>query len=73
VKAQIKAEWTQFSVKLLGLYEGQKERQNETPIRFIFNPLRIPEMKKQAGLLSLQTDFKAASGTGATKLKRPLR
>lgn len=57
VNSIVTADYKPFALRVVGALNYQKQQQNDTPIRDIFNPERIPEFKQKAGLLSLQADY----------------
>ena len=57
LNSAITADAGPFSIKVVGLFSSENEQQNDTPIRNTFDLERIPELKQNAGLLSLQTDY----------------
>lgn len=46
-----------FSLKIIGAFNREKMRKNDTPIRHMFNSEHIPEHKQQASLLSFQGEY----------------
>ena len=53
----ITADIGSFTVGVVGLFNSENEQQNNTPILNTFDLERIPELKQNTGLLSLQTDY----------------
>ncbi|NIR50125.1 TonB-dependent receptor [candidate division KSB1 bacterium] len=54
-----------FHLRLFGVVNDEERKQNDTPIRDIFNQERIPERKSNSSLLSLQTDYNGPHGWNA--------
>ncbi|MFQ5629168.1 MAG: hypothetical protein ACE5I1_10445 [bacterium] len=54
------ADFGPLDMQLVGLYDWHKRQENDTPIQHLFDPQRIPEAKQQAGLVSLQLDYRDA-------------
>ncbi|MCU0643926.1 MAG: hypothetical protein MUC94_06660 [bacterium] len=61
----IEADYTPFVFRMIGLYNDEKQQQNDTPIYHVFNPRRIPVLEQYAGLLSLQMDYAGAKNLNA--------
>ena len=57
INSVISADAGAFSIGIVGLFNSENEQQNELPIYNNFNLERIPELKQNTGLLSLQTDY----------------
>jgi outer membrane receptor protein involved in Fe transport len=53
----VTAQVGRVNLRAIGLFDRLKRQRNDTPIRNLFNPLRIPETKEEAGVLSLQMDY----------------
>ncbi len=53
----IEANYHPFVFRAIGLYNYEKQQQNDTPIYHVFNQRRIPVLEQYAGLLSLQMDY----------------
>ncbi|MFH1942884.1 MAG: TonB-dependent receptor [bacterium] len=57
VNSIVTADFLPFQFRAVGLFDYKREQLNDTPIRDVFNPRRIPERKEHAGLVSLQADY----------------
>ncbi len=50
-----------LSLRLVTLYSWHEQQRNDSPIKFLFNQDRVPETRRAAGLLSLQSDYSLPS------------
>ncbi len=61
MNGMITGDWSRGQWRVIGLFNQEQKQRNDTPIRNLFNPQRIPEAEQTAGLLSLQSDFAMAA------------
>jgi hypothetical protein len=61
----IEADYEPFAFRAIGLYDYEKQQQNDTPIYHLFNQRRVPVLEQYAGLLSLQMDYAGAKNLNA--------
>ncbi len=61
----IEANYQPFVFRTIGLYDYEKQQQNDTPIYHAFNQKRIPVLEQYAGLLSLQMDYAGSKNLNA--------
>ena len=59
LNANITADLDKVCLELFGLHDYEKQRLNNTPIKDMFNPRRIPEITQSSTLLSLQANYDA--------------
>jgi hypothetical protein len=57
VNSAVTEDFSPVTWRAVGVFNWGKEQRNDTPIRYLFDPQRIPEFKQNAGLLSLQADY----------------
>lgn len=61
----VTADLAPFQMRLIGVVNDEERRQNDTPIRDIFNRERIPERNSTSSLLSLQAEYEGPRGWSA--------
>ena len=65
INSVISADAGAFTFEIVGLFNSEIEQQNDLPIFNTFDSERIPELKQNTGLLSLQTDYTGPNALSA--------
>jgi hypothetical protein len=65
LNTMLTGDFSAVTLRAAGFYNWEKQQNNDTPIRELFNSLRIPETKNRSALLSLQADLNSTKNFGA--------